>query len=97
MEGIRQESHFITLNTTDKNLILKCNYLNRMVSARLVGLVNFAKTMPAMQAWITTPTMLWTDMMTTASPQFSVGTRDPYPIVCWVSKLRQTYVVYHRE
>ena len=52
--------------------------LKRMVSALLVGLVNLAKTIPAMQAWMTTPTMLWADIATTASPQCSVGTRDPY-------------------
>ena len=33
-----------------------------------------------------TPTMLWTDMRTTAGGHCSEVARPPYPMVCWVSR-----------
>ena len=36
------------------------------------------RSMLLLLTWMTTPTMLCTDMMMTARPQCSVGTRDPY-------------------
>ena len=46
----------ILINTTISILIIIIHsiimiYLKRIVSARMVGFVNFAKTIPAIQAW----------------------------------------------
>ena len=53
-------------------------YLEKTTVFRaFLGRESLANTMPAMQACMTTPTMLCTEMMTSATLQFSVGTRDP--------------------
>ena len=44
----------------------------------LLGLASFAKTMPAMHAWMITPTMLWMHSSTRASSQRAEVPRYPY-------------------
>ena len=50
---------------------------NTTVFRRFLGRASLAKTMPAMQAWMMTPTTLWMHCMMIASGHSSVVWRDP--------------------
>ena len=56
------------------------NSLKTTVSPLFVGTVNFAKKMPAMQAEMMTPRMLWSAIAMMARLHWPVVARPPYLI-----------------
>ena len=67
-------------------IVMIALWLNMIVLLLFLGLDNLEKTRPTTKAWMMHPRTAWRETTIMASVQCVVVCRDPYPIVCCVSR-----------